>query len=35
MRSLQHRPPGESLKNLRALEAEIEKRMKELEGMLK
>jgi len=32
---VQHRPPGEILKSLRALEAEIEKGMKELEGMLK
>jgi type I restriction enzyme M protein len=32
---VQHRPPGEILKNLRALEAEIEKGMQELEGMLK
>jgi type I restriction enzyme M protein len=32
---VQHRPPGEILRNLRALEAEIEKGMKELEGMLK
>jgi hypothetical protein len=35
MRSLLHRPPGEILNQLRALKAEIEKGMKELEGMSK
>ena len=30
-----HRPPGEILKNLAALEQEITTGMKELEGMLK
>jgi hypothetical protein len=35
MRSLQHRPLGEILKTLHVLEAEIEKGMKDLEGMLK
>ena len=35
MMSLLHRPLGEILKSLRTLEAEIEKGMKDLEGMLK
>jgi len=30
-----HRPPGEILKSLGQLEAEIQQGMKELEGMLK